>query len=73
MIDVPTVFEIREARRRAGLTQAQAAKTVYAGVRTWHRWESGKQKIPLAEWELFLRKQFSVTSTGFRFRPVDGA
>ena len=47
---------IRAARKAAGMTQAKAAEVVHAGLRTWNRWENGSQKMPLAEWELFLRK-----------------
>jgi DNA-binding transcriptional regulator YiaG len=53
----PTPEEIAEARLRAGLTQKEAALLVHAkSYRTWQDWEAGKNRMPLAAWELFLIK-----------------
>ena len=58
----PTPAEVRAARERSGLTQAQAASIVSGAVkvpyRTWATYEaetaSGRRAIPLPAWELFL-------------------
>jgi len=52
----PTPQQIKEARVKAGLTQMQAAELVHKKLRTWQDWEhkSGKYKIDLTAWELFL-------------------
>lgn len=52
----PTADEIRAARDRAGLTQAQAAQLVHALERSWQHWEGGKHAMPPAAWELFKIK-----------------
>lgn len=67
MSTTPTPDAIRAARVAAGLTQAKAANLVYAGLRTWNRWESGQQDMPLAEWDLFqlrVMRQAIVPGTG---------
>ena len=57
----PTPVEIKEVRKKAGLTQQQAAEVVHrADGARWREWEGGKYHIDLAVWELFLLK------TGFR-------
>jgi DNA-binding transcriptional regulator YiaG len=43
----------RAARRRAGLTQSQAAMMIGAALRTWQDWESGARNMPGAKWALF--------------------
>ena len=59
----PTPIEIRAARKRAGLTQAEAAQLISpAQVMPYRSWQSyevaedkaGTRAIPLASWELFL-------------------
>lgn len=37
---VPTPQEVRAAREKAGLTQAEAAVKVLGSVRAWEKWES---------------------------------
>lgn len=37
---VPTPDEVRAARERAGLTQAQAAAKVLGSTKAWIKWES---------------------------------
>lgn len=37
---VPTPQEVRAARERAGLTQAEAAEKILGSVRAWEKWES---------------------------------
>jgi alkylhydroperoxidase family enzyme len=53
----PTGAEVAKARKKAGLTQAQAAELVYLGdaVR-WSNYEREVNGMPLATWELFLFK-----------------
>lgn len=49
--------QIKQARKAAGLTQAQAAALVHAGsYRTWQDWEAGRNPMPLMAWELFTLK-----------------
>lgn len=59
----PTPEEVRAARKKAGLTQAEAAQVVSpAKVMPYRSWQSyevaegkpGCRAIPLAIWELFL-------------------
>jgi hypothetical protein len=59
----PTAEQVREARRNAGLSQAQAAQAVLRAksqpYRIWQGYEapegsSEHRDIPLAAWELFL-------------------
>lgn len=53
----PTPAEIKDVRKRAGLTQQQAAEVVHrADGSRWREWEGGKYGIDLAVWELFLLK-----------------
>ena len=61
MIGNPTPLQIKEARENAGLTQGQAAKLIYKGLRTWQGWETavgekGHRKMDPAFWELFKMK-----------------
>lgn len=53
----PNPAQVRMAR--GALTPAAAAEIVYASQRAWYFWETpgelGRQ-MPLAAWELFLRK-----------------
>lgn len=37
---VPTPFEIREAREKAGLSTTEAAAKVLGSQRAWEKWES---------------------------------
>ena len=37
---VPTPQEVREARDRAGLSQAEAARKIISSKRSWEKWES---------------------------------
>lgn len=50
----PTADELKTARERADLTQAQAADLVGVHVRSWQRWELGERKMPQPAWRLFL-------------------
>ena len=52
----PTPDEIKEARKKAGLTQTAAASLVHKALRSWQQWEAGDRKIDLDTWELFLIK-----------------
>ena len=53
---MPSPTEIREARHRAGLTQAAAGALIGATRRTWQDWEAGRRNMPPAKWELFQIK-----------------
>jgi len=53
----PTPEQVLKAREKAGLTQAQAADLVHASTtQRWTEWESGKHRMSVAMWELFLLK-----------------
>ena len=53
----PTAAEIKEVRKRTGLTQQQSAELVHrADGARWREWEGGKYGIDMAVWELFLVK-----------------
>lgn len=63
LLAAPTPDMVREARQRAGLTQAQAASLVSGAqgqpYRTWQGYEAaegkdGHRAIPAATWALFL-------------------
>jgi hypothetical protein len=52
---------IKQTREQAGLTQTQAAKLIYKGLRTWQGWETpeelaGHRKMDPAFFELFKIK-----------------
>jgi DNA (cytosine-5)-methyltransferase 1 len=51
-----TPYEIRAARKAAGLTQAQAGALVHSDGRTWRRWEAGERAMHPAFFELFRLK-----------------
>lgn len=62
-LEQPTPDEVRQARKRANLKQAEAAQLVSSAqgqpYRTWQGYEvelgkTGHRAIPLATWELFL-------------------
>jgi hypothetical protein len=62
-VDQPTPDDVRQAREKSNLTQAQAAELVSAAkmapYKTWAGYETpeGQQNhraIPLSTWELFL-------------------
>jgi len=48
-----TGAELKELRKRLGLSLAQAARQVEVTPRTFARWESGDQKIPDGALRLF--------------------
>lgn len=57
LLQQPTPAEIKEVRKKACLTQQQAAEMVHrADGARWREWEGGKYDIDLAVWELFLVK-----------------
>ena len=53
----PTPEQIKQARLDAEQTQLQAAQTVYKDdSAVWRKWESGRNKMDKAIWELYLIK-----------------
>jgi putative transcriptional regulator len=52
----PTPEEVREARKRAALTIADAAAVIHAASGSWVKWERGERPMHPAFWELFLLK-----------------
>lgn len=57
----PTPREIMIARNVVGLTQTQAGKVVYSGLRSWQNWEGGRREMNPAVFELFLLKTRQIT------------
>lgn len=57
---MPSPADIRAARLRAGLTQAQAAALVGVQPRAWRYWEGGGRKMGAAVWELFQIKVAAI-------------
>jgi DNA-binding transcriptional regulator YiaG len=55
---------IKEMREKAGLSAAQAARSVQIADRSWQRYESGDRKIPPGLVELFCLKH------GIKYPPV---
>lgn len=53
---VPSPAGIRQARKAAGLTQAQAGQVIGASRRAWQEWEAGRRNMPPAKMELFKLK-----------------
>lgn len=56
---MPTALMIKTSRKRANLTQAQAAHLVGTRLRTWQNWETPEfsqshRRIPQYKWDLFL-------------------
>ena len=45
--------ELKELRKKLGLSLSVAARQVETSVSTWCRWESGKQSAPLGAIKLF--------------------
>jgi transcriptional regulator with XRE-family HTH domain len=58
---IPSPVEIRQARKLAGLTQAQAAALVGVNGRGWRRYEAGDVKMPVFKYQLFLERTNNVS------------
>lgn len=52
----PDPLDILVARRRAKLTQTNAAALIYTPMRTWQQWEAGISPMHPGLWELFQLK-----------------
>jgi ribosome-binding protein aMBF1 (putative translation factor) len=52
----PTQSEIKQARKKAGLTQAQAAEVIRKKYRIWQYYESGTLKISPVLFDYFVDK-----------------
>jgi DNA-binding transcriptional regulator YiaG len=52
----PAPDQIKEARRKAGLSQTAAAELIYSTLRTWQDWEAGIARMYPGLFELFLLK-----------------
>lgn len=66
MLAQPSPAEIKQLRELAELSREQAAALVHATYRTWQNWEleassPEAREIPLASWELFLRKVIELS------------
>jgi len=49
----PTKKQILKARKKAKLTQDQAANLVNRTTRVWQYWEAGDRAMPLEIWDIF--------------------
>jgi DNA-binding XRE family transcriptional regulator len=58
----PTASEIKEARTKAGQTQAKAAEFMQVSLRTWSYWESGKFGMPIDTWHMYKIKTGQTSS-----------
>ncbi len=52
----PDPTKILSARKKAKLTQSQAAAIVFTTCRVWQQWEAGDRRMHQAFWELFKIK-----------------
>lgn len=52
----PKPAAIRSARATSGLTQTEAAGTVFVSLVTWARWEAGTCPMPPGLFDLFMIK-----------------
>ena len=52
----PTPEEVKQARKKAGLTQQQAAELLGVGLKGFQHCEYGIRVMPASTWELFLLK-----------------
>jgi DNA-binding transcriptional regulator YiaG len=52
----PNPDQILGCRINSGLTQSNAAATIYCSLRTWQQWEAGDRRMHPAFFELFLKK-----------------
>lgn len=48
-----TMTDLKQARKKLGLSLSKAAAQVDVSARTWCRWESGESKMPEAARKLF--------------------
>lgn len=56
----PTPAQVKQARTDAGLTQTQAAETIYCSLGAWKKWESGEREMHPSFFDLFLIKTKQV-------------
>lgn len=69
MILIPTPETLKDMRRDADLTQAQAAALVHLGDKVrWSEYERGIREIDPARWELFQIK----LGLSAHYRPAQG-
>ena len=59
----PSPDTFRTARKRLGLTQAEAARLAFVSLRAWVKYESGERAIPAPTWALF-RVLAGITTLG---------
>ena len=67
----PTVEQIRDRRKAAGLIQAEAGKLLYTNQRVWSQWETGKRQMHPVFWELFCIKTAALVRNHGR-KPTNG-
>jgi len=52
----PSPAKIKQARKSAGLSTAEASTLVHRTQRNWQQWEAGTRPMDAALWELFSLK-----------------
>jgi len=52
----PTKDQVAQARKDAGLTQAQAAELCCVSKSAYQHWEHGRRQMPRGSWELLLMR-----------------
>lgn len=60
--------ELREARRRAGISQSQAADLVGRSLTCWRDWEAGRRPADLGALQVFLDLVGAVGAGSFEVR-----
>lgn len=56
MRESPSPAQIKAARKKAGITQTQAAQLAQSTLRRWQDWEGGEHRMHPGLFELFLLK-----------------
>lgn len=59
-----TPKQIASARKRAKLTQREAAALIGASMRIWQDWEGGRRNMPQAKWDLFKIRLRALAAKG---------
>lgn len=52
----PTIEQILDRRKAAGLIQAKAGELLHTNQKVWSQWETGKRQMHYVFWELFCIK-----------------
>ena len=64
--DEPTAEQVREARLRSGLTQAEAGALVWYSEIAWAQWETGKRPMHPCVWWAFNQRASALRGLNTR-------